>query len=212
MNRAEKLFMKAKSNRKSFKQGDIVKCDGEYQGYPKGIYYIRCEGVIPNTWCLTSIDGIKEYSQSNGVPEKHLTKYSYDEQKQAFLEEVYNLSKSYVESVIIRCEELANLGYGSVEIKIDCTTDLFDVIELNGTGYSHNKVVSLLQEEGFNLEFIEDYYDAKSYILSWQVKPDFSKVMIYDSFDDEALLRAEQEWEKTKLPQAPHSKRIGMAL
>lgn len=209
---AEKLYLEAKNNRKAFKVGDIVECDGQFKGYPKGIYIIDCEGIIPNTWYLKSIDGMKEYSQSNGVPEKHLSKYSYEEIQKAFAEEVYNLSKEYVEGVIVKCEELAKLGYGSVEIKIDCTTDDFDEIEFKSTGYSHNTVVQLLQEEGFILKLIGSHYDAKSYILHWEIKPDFSQVNVTSNSQDEELLQQEQEWERNQLPKAPHSKRIGMVL
>ena len=119
-------------------------------------------------------------------------------------------SHQYVRYVLKRCEELAKQGYGSVEIKIDRTADLFGIDEGLNSFYSHDSVVKLLEDEGFQLEEREDYYLAQSYILYWQVKPDFSHVAKADSFDDGALLRAEQKWESNKLPQAPNSSRIGM--
>lgn len=212
MSKAKELALIAIQNSKTFKSGDIVKCDGQFIGYPKGIYIIDCEGTLPNHWYLKPSDGRKNYTNGNGVPEKHLSKYSYEEAQKEFREKVHNLSKEYVKGVINRCEELAKLGYGSVAIKIDCTTDLFDTIESCRSGYSHDTVVNLLAEEGFSLEFIEDFYDAKSYILYWQVKPDFSRVDNSSTSDDEELIKQEQEWKRTKLPQAPYSERIGMVL
>lgn len=118
-------------------------------------------------------------------------------------------SHQYVRYVIKRCKELASKGYGGVLITIDKTTDMFEMDEGRNSCYSHNFVVQLLQQEGFVLNPFEDYYDAQSYILYWQIKPVFSFDVV-DKESDEALCQLEQEWEKVKLLQAPDSEKIGM--
>ena len=136
-------------------------------------------------------------------------KCKYNPQEQ-FEKKVRWASHQYVRYVVKRCEELAKKGYGSVEIKIDCTTDLFQVDEGRISCYSHKFVVQLLQQEGFELEKLNDYYDAQSYILYWQVKPKFDLTFVPDSVVDSQSLLQEQEWLRTKLPQAPNSEKIGM--
>lgn len=76
-------------------------------------------------------------------------------------------SHQYVRFVKNQCKELASKGYGSVEIKIDRTTDLFNIDEGLNRCYSLSFVVTLLQQEGFKLLTKEDYYDAQSYNLVW---------------------------------------------
>lgn len=119
-------------------------------------------------------------------------------------------SHQYVRYIIKRCKELALKGYGSVEITIDKTTDLFQVDEGRNSCYSHDFVVQLLQKEGFKLQALEDFYDAQSYILYWQIPPDFSQIVLTCDANDAQLLLQEQEWERNKLPQASDSEKIGM--
>jgi 3-methyladenine DNA glycosylase AlkC len=130
---------------------------------------------------------------------------------EAFQKKVAWGSHQYVRYVIKRCKELASKGYGSVEITIDKTTDMFNKIESKHRGYSHDFVVKLLSQEGFELHDYVNHYDAISYILYWQLKPTFSQYVVCSKDDDEQLYQLEQEWERVKLPQAPDSEKIGMS-
>ena len=82
-------------------------------------------------------------------------------------------SHQYVRYVKERCKELATKGYGGVEIKIDKTADLFGENEGNSY-YSHDFVVKLLQQEGFEVHDTPYCYDAQiytfaqTYILFWE--------------------------------------------
>ncbi len=92
-------------------------------------------------------------------------------------------SHQYVRFVKERCKELASKGYGSVEIKIDKTTDLFNVDENRNSCYSADFVFTLLNNEGFTWKNEPvDYYDAISDVLIWDAN----------------------------LSQAPNSEKIGM--
>lgn len=99
-------------------------------------------------------------------------------------ERVAKNTEKYVKYVMTRCEELARKGYGSVEIIIDMTTDMFYMIESESNGYSAKRVIQMLLAEGFKLKRGEDFYDAASYILTWS---------------------------DLNLPEAPDSEKIGMA-
>lgn len=91
-------------------------------------------------------------------------------------------SHQYVRYVVNQCKELASKGYGSVEIKIDRTTDLFQIDEGRNSCYSAEFVSILLQQNGFVFDGLIDHYDAFSTILTWD----------------------------KELPQAPSSMKIGM--
>ena len=92
-------------------------------------------------------------------------------------------SHQYVRYVKQKCKELALKGYGSVEIKLDKTTDLFNIDEGRNSCYSADFVFTLLNREGFIWKNEPtDFYDAISDILIWD----------------------------RELPQAPNSEKIGM--
>jgi hypothetical protein len=57
--------------------------------------------------------------------------------------------------------------YGSVDIKLDLTTDLFSVKESDKNFYSAQQVLDLLISEKFKIKEIYDYYDAKKFRLTW---------------------------------------------
>ena len=110
--------------------------------------------------------------------------YSVEKWKpQSFQKKVSWASHQYVRFVKQRCKELASKGYGSVEIKLDKTTDLFNVDEGRNSCYSAEFVFSLLNREGFIWKNEPtDYYDAISDVIIWD----------------------------RELPQAPSSEKIGM--
>ena len=87
----------------------------------------------------------------------------------AFEKKVKWQSHQYVRFVIKSCTELASLGYGSVEITIDRTTDLFEVDEKRNSCYSADFVYELLLEQGFEFDksMDIDHYDAISTIIVW---------------------------------------------
>lgn len=92
-------------------------------------------------------------------------------------------SHQYVRYIKLRCKELALKGYGSVEIKMDKTTDLFNIDEGRNSCYSVNFVLKLLNQEGFIWKNEQtDFYDAISDVLIWD----------------------------KDLPQAPNYEKIGM--
>ena len=93
-------------------------------------------------------------------------------------------SHQYVRYVKTRCKEIAIKGYGSVEIKLDKTTDIFNVDEHRNSCYSAEFVIKLLNNEGFIWKNEPtDYYDAVSDVIIWD----------------------------KDLPQAPQSEKIGMS-
>ena len=101
----------------------------------------------------------------------------------SFQKKVFWGSHQYVRYVKQRCKELALKGYGSVEIKLDKTTDLFNTDEGRNSCYSADFVFTLLNREGFIWKNEPtDFYDAISDILIWD----------------------------RELPQAPNSEKIGM--
>lgn len=87
----------------------------------------------------------------------------------AFEKKVKWQSHQYVRFVIKRCTELASLGYGSVEITIDRTTDLSGIDENRNSCYSLDFVCDLLKDKGFEFDksMDTDHYDAISTILVW---------------------------------------------
>lgn len=69
-----------------------------------------------------------------------------------------------------KCEELARQGFGSVRVKLDKSYDMFHIEENRGTSYSTERVVELLNSEGFIWKNeVTDYYDAFSDVLIWCV-------------------------------------------
>lgn len=70
----------------------------------------------------------------------------------------------YVENCIDRA---AKEGYGSLEITIDRTYDMFNIVECPTTTYSYNYVVKKLLLRGYQLDQIEDHYDAISFLLTF---------------------------------------------
>lgn len=90
-------------------------------------------------------------------------------------------SHEYVRFVNRKCKELAQKGYGSVQITIDFTWDMFGIVEK--CGYSGYFVCSLLEKEGYILGGEEervDHHDAITMLLTWAVDlpkaPDSMKI------------------------------------
>lgn len=87
-------------------------------------------------------------------------------------------SHEKVGSMMKQLKELALNGFGSVEIKLDKTTDMFMTKESENRFYSEIEVCIILQGKGFKLEPLEDYYDAQSYLLVWHKELDKFPVAI----------------------------------
>ena len=73
-------------------------------------------------------------------------------------------------SLCKRFEEMAIKGYGSCEITLDHTSDLFQVKELESRFYSASEVEDMLIEEDFYFVIVADHYDAISYKVTWNSK------------------------------------------
>ena len=78
-------------------------------------------------------------------------------------------SHQYVRFVIKEIEQRALKGFGSVDITIDKTTDLFNVDEGRNSCYSSGFVCDLLTQKGFSFNngYYEDHFDAFSTTLIW---------------------------------------------
>ena len=87
----------------------------------------------------------------------------------AFQKKVRWGSHQYVRHVVKRAEKEAELGYGSVRITIDKTTDLFQTDEGRNSCYDSSFVCGLLSQQGFKFNNGEyaDHYDAFSTELVW---------------------------------------------
>jgi hypothetical protein len=88
-------------------------------------------------------------------------------QQDSFQESVYSGSVAKFNSILQKVEKLAKKGYGSVQIILDGTADMFYCKESDSTFYSEHTVINLLINEQFSLKVIEYHYDARTYILSW---------------------------------------------
>ena len=84
-----------------------------------------------------------------------------------FTLKVLNLTKMKITSLLIRFEELATKGFGGTKIKLDFTTDLFHIIEMESRGYSAESVYYQLLALGYSLSDYSDCYDAKSFTVVW---------------------------------------------
>jgi hypothetical protein len=69
-------------------------------------------------------------------------------------------------------------GYGGAIVKLDLTTDLFDIIESDERGYSAEAIMEMLKLEGFTFSEVEDFYDARKYKIVWDIKGDIDKSVI----------------------------------
>jgi division protein CdvB (Snf7/Vps24/ESCRT-III family) len=105
---------------------------------------------------------IAQIAKENMTMKNIKEKSEYD-----WLNEVSTGSHKKVDSIIEQLKELASKGFGSVEIKLDKTTDMFMVKESENRFYSEIEVCSILHGKGFILEPLNDYYDAQSYLLVW---------------------------------------------
>ena len=76
-------------------------------------------------------------------------------------------SKAKVDSLLLKFEELAKQGFGSVTIGLDGTSEMLMQDEGTGCFYSESEVIELLYGLGFRLEKVNDYYDARDYKTSW---------------------------------------------
>lgn len=92
---------------------------------------------------------------------------SYNNPEKLWSKQVSIGSHKKFESILNHVENLAKNGYGSVNIKLDKTTDMFMVKESKSRFYSEQEVCTLLINEGFKLTPIEDFYEAQSYHLIW---------------------------------------------
>lgn len=92
----------------------------------------------------------------------------YDEERK----KISWASHQYVRNVKKLCTKLAEKGFGSVEIKLDQTTDLWGKIERENSCYSADFVITLLKKEGFSFNDSEtvDHYDALDSVLVWDAQ------------------------------------------
>jgi len=91
----------------------------------------------------------------------------YNEPEISFNEKINEGSIAKYESILNKVEKLAKLGFGSVNIILDQTTDLFYICETKERFYSLSEIVIFLKNDGFRLYLIDDYYDAIEYNLVW---------------------------------------------
>jgi len=80
---------------------------------------------------------------------------------------VDDYSKKKYKSIHTRVEELANIGYGSVDIRLSKFFDLYFVIEDLEYGYSLKIVFDMLIHAGFGLDPMNDLPDSQIFTLIW---------------------------------------------
>lgn len=71
------------------------------------------------------------------------------------------------ESLSKRFEQIAGEGYGSCEIILDYTSEMFQMKEIESRFYSASEVVSMLSQAGFKITKTEDLYDAQVFTVVW---------------------------------------------
>ena len=91
----------------------------------------------------------------------------YNNSIQTWEQKLYEGSKKKFESILLKVEELAGMGFGSIEIKLDKICDMYRTKESEKRFYSEDDVCNILISEGFKLKPLEDFYDAQSYLLIW---------------------------------------------
>ena len=84
-------------------------------------------------------------------------------------------SYAKVESLINKFTELANLGFGGVEIGLDGTAEMFGTDEGTGCFYSESEVIQILNGLGFKIDEVNDHFDARDYEIIWDKTLPISK-------------------------------------